>query len=308
MPWNASRAESEPLSGRERSVPFDFIDTDRALTALLARLQAAHLSRIAVDVEGENNLHRYGIHVALIQLFDGQRAYLVDPIAIRNRELLRDLMERSPWVKVWFDTASDLLAFRHSLDMGPAPILDLAIAARLLGLRGGLHALTGQSGSSTDKDRFQRANWMRRPLARPLLEYAVSDVTHLLELADRLVAECTQKGLLYELMARSWEQQTADRVWNPYANSSRIPGYNRMTPDERRRADLLWRAREYYARQHDLPPEMAIPKALLARLVELGPIDLGRISEEVRKAAEGRIASNDFAACIEQAEKDAAAV
>ena len=304
MPWNVSRAESEPLSGHERSVPFELIDTDRALAALLTRLQSARLSRIAIDVEGENNLHRYGIHVALIQLFDGQHAWLVDPIAIRNRELLRDLMERSPWVKVWFDTASDLLAFRHSLDIGPAPILDLAIAARLLGLKGGLHALTGQPGSSSDKDRFQRANWMRRPLPRPLLEYAVSDVTHLLELADRLVTECNQKGLLFELLARSWEAQTAPRVWNPFGNSFRIPGYNRMKPDERRRADLFWRAREYYAKQHDQPPEMAVPKALLARLVELGPIDLSRISEEVRKASDGKIAQEDFVACIQQAEKD----
>ncbi len=133
----------------------------------------------------------------------------------------------------------------------------------------------------------------------------MSDVTHLFELADRLVAECTQKGLLYELLARSWEQQTASRVWNPYANSFRIPGYNRMKPDERRRADIFWRAREYYARQHDQPPEMAIPKALLARLVELGPIDLPRISATIQKAADGKIVANDFAECIEQAENDA---
>ncbi len=294
------------MSSRERGrVPFDLIESDNGLSSLIARLKSARLSRVAVDVEGENNLHRYGIHVALIQLYDGERAYLVDPLAIRDRELLRELMERSPWVKVWFDAASDLLGFRHALDMGPAPILDLAIAAKLLGLRGGLHALTGQEGSASHKDRFQRANWLRRPLPRSLLEYAVSDVTHLLELSDRLLEQCMQKGLLYELLARSWEAQIAERTWNPFANSVRIPGYNRMDREGRRRADLLWRAREYYARRRDLPPEMALPKALLAHLVALGTIDPARIASELSSPDAGiRIASHDFVDALDQAQKD----
>lgn len=301
------------MSSRERGqVPFDLIESDRDLATLVARLTSARLSRVAVDVEGENNLHSYGIHVALIQLYDGERAYLVDPLAIRDRELLRQLMERSPWVKVWFDAASDLLAFRHALDLGPAPILDLAIAAKLLGLHGGLHTLTRQEGPVSQKDRFQRANWLRRPLPRPLLEYAVSDVTHLMELSDRLVAQCTQQGLLYELLARSWGEQTAERVWNPFANSVRIPGYNRMGGEERRRADLLWRAREYYARRHNMPPEMTVPKAVLARLAALGPIDPARIAEELESQGTGgqgpggKIATGDFADCIKQAERDVA--
>jgi len=233
---------------------YELIQTDDDLAKLVSRLRDARVKRLAIDVEGENNLHRYGIHVALIQLFDGARGYIVDPLSLREPARLKALLQDVPWELVWFDAGNDLLSFQHALGIKPAPILDLAVAARLLGKPGGLQALTGQGGSARSKDKFQRANWLRRPLSPGLLDYAISDVMHLFSLSDTLLRELEDRGLMEIFLTKNQETQNAERTWDPYSNYTRIPGFNRLSRTERQFAKVLWYARELYGRDHDMPP------------------------------------------------------
>ncbi len=285
-------------------IPYDFIQSESELEKLLAHLARTGCPRLAVDVEGENNLHSYGIHVALIQLFDGIHGWIVDACAIRKRSLLKALLEESSWVKVWFDAANDLLSFQHDLDIRPRPLLDVAIAARLLQKPGGLQALTRQGGSASAKDRFQKSNWLRRPLSRALLDYAISDVLHLLDLADELMAEIKQRGLTAEFQTRNLEQQAAERSWDPLANFTRIPGFNTLRGPQRRFAKVLWYAREYYGRQRDMPPGNVASRLELRALVDRGSRDASDISKflnENRK--KNRVDPVDLALHLEAAEK-----
>lgn len=285
--------------------PYDYIDTDPGIAALTQRLRDVKVTRLAIDVEGENNLHRYGIHVGLIQLFDGTRGYIVDPLASRDRTILRGLLEDAPWTLVWFDAGNDLLSFQHAMGIRPSPILDLALAARMLGKTGGLHQHTGQAGSASAKDRFQRSNWLRRPLSRALLDYAISDVLELLPLADELLAELETKGLGEAFRARNLEQQNATRTWNPLANFTRIPGYNRLPWQERRHARILWYAREYYGRAHDVPPARVASKQDMARVMEKGIRDAAGIVDLLNRGrSRNRVDPASFAAQFAQAEKD----
>ena len=286
-------------------IPYDYIQTSGELESLVARLTRARCARLAVDVEGENNLHSYGIHVALIQLFDGSRGYAVDALAIQGAPAMKALLEQAPWVLVWFDAANDLLSFQHSLGIRASPILDVAIAARMLGRTGGLQSLTSSGGSASAKDKFQKSNWLRRPLSRALLDYAISEVTHLLELADELMAELERKGLMAEFQVRNLAAQDAERAWNPLANFTRIPGYNRLPRAERRFAKLLWYAREYYGRQYDLPPGNVASKQDMRSIVDRGlrdPERIARFLNERRKR--NMIVYDDFAARFGQAERD----
>jgi ribonuclease D len=289
-------------------VPYDYIRDDDGLAALVETLRRGGSTRLAIDVEGENNLHSYGIHVALIQLYDGSRGWIVDVPAIRDRALLAALLENVPWQLVWFDAANDLLSFQHALGIRPSPILDVSIAARMLGKTGGLHALTGVGGSASAKDRFQRSNWLRRPLSRPLLDYAISDVLHLLPLADRLLAELETKGLTAEFQARNLAAQQAERTWDPLANFTRIPGYGRLPPAARRFAKVLWHAREYYGRQHDLPPGNVASKQDMRDIIDRGlhgGEEIARFLNAHRKR--NIVVGADLAAHLAQAEKDVAA-
>ena len=284
---------------------YDLIQRDSELRALLQHLRAAGCRRLAVDVEGENNLHSYGIHVALIQLFDGERGFVVDVLAVADKGLLKELMEKPSWVKVWFDAANDLLSFQHALGIHPAPIEDLAIAARLLGRNGGLGSLTDTGRSASSKDRFQKANWLRRPLSPAMLEYAISDVTPLLRLSDTLMAELDRAGKMEEFRVRNMVQQNAERTWNPLANFTRIPGYGGMRKPARRLARILWYAREYHGRRTDLPPGNVASRQELREIVDRDlhdPRAIAGFLNQSRKAH--RVDPDAFAERFHEAQRD----
>lgn len=285
---------------------YELIQTDSELADLVALLESR--DRLAFDLEGENNLHAYGIRVCLIQLFDGQKGYIVDPLAIHATRLLNDLLEGSDWLKVMFDSTNDLLALQHDLGIKPRALYDLAIAAQLLHMPGGLHALRAGPHSARAKDRFQKSNWLRRPITKDMLDYAISDVVDLLALADALSADLAKEGLTGEFDRRNRERLEKVRVWDPLANFTRIPGFQRMRRPGRERAKILWYAREYYARAHDLAPENVASKPQLARIVEMGMDEGEAIARFLNDGRQrNRVDPRDFARVLAEARRDAAA-
>jgi ribonuclease D len=287
---------------------FKLIQTNDGVAALAGHLRDSGCIRAAMDIEGENNLHSYGIRVSLIQIFDGKRAFVIDVLALPSAGALASLLQGSSWLKIMYDAANDLLAFQHDLGFSPAPILDVAIAAQMLKKPGGLSALSPGGRSRSSKDKFQKANWMRRPLSEELLEYAVSDVLGLPDIADELLAELSQKKLMMEFLRKNWERQTAVRTWDPLANYVRIPGYHRLRPEGRRLARALWYAREFYARQFDLSPEMVASKQLMRRIIDENAVDapaMVRLLNENRKREP--IHAAEFEACLAKARREAPA-
>jgi ribonuclease D len=283
---------------------YELIQTDEDLARLVSRLAGARVSRLAIDVEGENNLHRYGIHVALIQLHDGAHGYIVDPLALRDPGHLKPLLENVPWELVWFDAGNDLLSFQHALGIKPAPIIDLAVAARLLGKTGGLQSLTGQGGSARSKDKFQRANWLRRPLSPELLEYAISDVLHLFSLSDTLMKELAEKGLTEAFQTKNLETQNAERAWDPYVNYTRIPGFKGLSRDDRQSARVLWYALERYGQAHDMPPGNVASKQDMREIIDRRMRSAEEIAAFLNEhRARNRVVPADLSRCLAEAEK-----
>ncbi len=285
---------------------YTLIRTDAEVAALASRLRDSRCIQAGLDIEGENNLHAYGIRVALIQIFDGARGYIIDVPSLDSRASLGALLQDSSWLKIMYDAGNDLMAFNHDLGLRVAPIIDIAIAAQLLGKQGGLHALLPAERSRSAKDKLQKANWMRRPLSREMLEYAISDVVGLPELSDQMLRDLAEKGLLADFLKKNWERQSAERSWNPLANFTRIPGYNHLRGDKRRFARVLWYAREYYAQAHDLTPETVASKPLMRRIVDEHPPDAAAIVQLLNKGRRGSLVDErDFTAQLARAEKDA---
>jgi ribonuclease D len=276
---------------------YRLIQTDRELARLLERLRQENPQAVAVDLESEHNLHSYGIHVALIQLCDGRQAQLIDTLAVRDRGLLRALLEESPWVKVMFDASGDLATLGTALQMSIRPVFDLSIAARLLGRPGSLARLLDPEGSgggqtagsktagsqtagsksagskSGGKAKFQKANWLKRPLPPEQLEYAAGDVLPLLGLADRLLAEMVERGLLYRFLSANARVQEKTRARDPYQGYRRLPEFRRFSAEQKRALALLWHAREKYAEAHDLPPHNVAAHEVLAGIARAAPED-----------------------------------
>jgi hypothetical protein len=81
-----------------------------------------------------------------------------------------------------------------------------------------------------------------------------------------------------------------------------------MTPAVRRHAKTLWYAREYYARQLDVPPEAVSSKPQLAEILDRGLSGAEEIAAFLNEGrSRNRIDPRDFAARLAEAAKDAAA-
>lgn len=279
---------------------YRYIQADRELAGLLERLRGQNPDRVALDLESEHNLHSYGIHVSLIQLYDGESVALIDALAIRDRALLRVLLEETPWVKVMFDASGDLATLRTALDLGIRPIFDLAIAARLLGRPGSLSSLVSPGGPAS-KSRFQKANWMKRPIPEDMLEYAAGDVRPLLDLADSLLGELVSSGQLFRFMAKNAEVQVKTHSRDPYQGYRRLPAYSKLSPAQKRLLADLWQAREKYAERHDLPPHNVAEHDVLVGLARTAPADPDKIAAALnRQRSRVRIDTAEFAALLRE--------
>ena len=56
---------------------YTLLDSDEKIFKFLDSISS--LDEIAVDFEGEFNLHIYGEHLCLIQIFDKSNYYIIDP-------------------------------------------------------------------------------------------------------------------------------------------------------------------------------------------------------------------------------------
>lgn len=187
--------------------PIEYIDTDDALKELAERLIDEKIEELALDLEGEYNLHRYGMHLCLLQLFDGKRCYLVDPVAINDLSPF-NLLLKSDIMIVMFSPHTDLLLLEHLFGYKAVNIFDTQTAARLCGHTqlALSRVIEAELGIQLNKSkRKQRANWCRRPIRPSLIEYAADDVLYLLDLKKVLLRKITDPVKLAELAEKNLE-------------------------------------------------------------------------------------------------------
>lgn len=119
---------------------YTLIDSDAKLNLLQSQWKEQGITTVAMDFEGEFNLHIYGEHLCLIQLFDGSAYALVDPFTL-SKEALKAFLEDASLLKVMFDCASDSALVRKQYDILLDGVYDIRIAALALGYIGNLTGL-----------------------------------------------------------------------------------------------------------------------------------------------------------------------
>lgn len=154
-----------------------YISTDEELSAFCERARA--FEAVAVDTEFLRE-KTYHSRLCLVQVATPEETVAIDPLAIRDKAPLADLLADPSTIKVFHACTQDMEVLLQSLGVLPAPIFDTQVAAAFLGERqqisynGLVHAFCGvtlpKSESLTD--------WSRRPLTEKQLEYALDDVRY----------------------------------------------------------------------------------------------------------------------------------
>jgi ribonuclease D len=210
---------------------------------------------IALDLEGENNLHAYGETLCLVQIYDGADKVIIDPLQIDSNSLKR-LFENRDILKIMYDAGGDSSLLKNALDIEMKSVLDLRSAADLLNMdKRDLHSvLASELGVALNsKAKFQRHDWMKRPIAPDALEYAVNDVTYLFRLKDALLKKLYEGNLLDMFILRNVQVQNKDYYRDPDDKYRRVKGFYSLSDAERETFKKLFNIREKYAKQSNLP-------------------------------------------------------
>ena len=255
------------------------INSSGRLRNYLDLLESQKISLIALDLEAESNRHSYGEKLCLVQVFDGTRAALIDPFNIET-EILKSFFENRNILKIMYDASSDLSLLKNTLDIEINSILDLRPAVTLLQYeKQDLHSVISSvlGISLENKNKFQKYNWVTRPIARPALTYALNDVLYLIKLKDSLLKKLTENNLLDSYILRNLKIQNKDYTRDPERLYRRIKGWEKLEEEQKEIARKITDVIEKYSALYNMPSYQVFNKDIIGEVIR----DPARL-EEVR--------------------------
>lgn len=239
------------------------INTQSELDTVISELSLAN--QIALDLEFDKNYYRFGFNLCLVQIFDGENCYLIDPLS-DDLEIstIFPIFENSGIEKVTFAFGEDIRLL-HSMGCFPKNIYDLDITTSLLNYPPG--SLTKLINDVLDIDTgksSQTSNWYKRPLTDQQQHYAAQDVLHLLKLKEILAREAEEKNITSWIDEENlaWDLMNYSDVDNNEVIKEKDK--NDLTEVEWHIYKALIEYREKLAEEHDKPGFKIIRKEYLS--------------------------------------------
>ncbi len=167
-------------------------------TAALAALceRAAESDYITVDTEFIRD-KTYWPRLCLVQVASAEEAVAIDALAPGiDLEPLFELMADPGVLKVFHAARQDIEIFDYLSGRIPTPIFDTQVAAMVCGFGDSVgYDKLVQALTKKHIDKSLRfTDWSKRPLAKRMLDYALSDVIHLRPVYEKLAAEVGQNS------------------------------------------------------------------------------------------------------------------
>lgn len=256
---------------------YQWVTTDAQRDELIERMLVA--DRYALDTE----FHRertYFPRLALMQIAVAEKIHLVDPLAVDVRPFAASFDADA--VAVLHAAQQDLDVLTHAVGSVPRHLWDTQIGAGFIGYGTPslVSLLQGELAVSPPKgDRL--TDWLRRPLTDAQCSYAASDVAHLLEVHDRILARLNEMGrttwaedACAELMRRPVGPTSPEDAW------MRLKDVRSLRPAARAVARSVAAWRERRAMASDIPVRHVLADLAILGVAQRQP----RTVEELRQA------------------------
>jgi ribonuclease D len=172
----------------------DLITDTKALAALCKAL--AHETFVTVDTEFMRET-TYWPDLCLIQIAGAEVNGLIDPMAEGiDLKPFFALMNNEKVLKVFHAARQDVEIMVHLAGTVPHPIFDTQIAAMVCGFgdQVSYEAIVRKLAKAQIDKSSRFTDWSRRPLTEKQLTYALSDVTHLRTVYEKLKLELDTNG------------------------------------------------------------------------------------------------------------------
>jgi ribonuclease D len=246
------------------------MESTSELRSYLKKFENKGYHVIALDIEAESNLHAYGEKLCLVQIFDGVNSIIIDPFKI-DRGALKLLFESTNVLKVMYDAGSDLSLLKNTVNIEIKSIMDLRPAVELLDYdKKDLHSVVAfELGIVLEmKRKYQKYNWINRPVSEQAIDYALNDVIHLFTLKDIILAKLYAKKLFEPFLLKNVQIQNKDYTRDREDKYRKINGYSRLRDDKKILFRRVFDIREKYAKLHNMPPHNMIHKDDLINIVK----------------------------------------
>ena len=217
---------------------------------------------IAIDLEFDKNHYRYGFNLCLMQLFDGENCFLIDPLADLNIETIFPILENEDIQKLCFAFNEDMRLLTH-LGAVVKGVRDLAVARILTGKQSlSLSNTLVEELNLEAQVSQQKSNWFQRPLTEEQKHYAALDVVDLFELNKKLEKQLEEKGRLEWYEQEMHQFENANWVADPFEV---VPEKDRrdLTMQQWLRYEKLMQLRDEFSRKLNRPGFKVIDKNIM---------------------------------------------
>ena len=241
----------------------------------------ADLPVIAVDTEFIRRTTYFPI-TGLIQISEGEKAVLIDPLSIDEWEPLRNLMVDPSVMKVFHACSEDLDVFDRLLGVLPTPFYDTQIGESYASAQWSLSyvkLIHEYLQIEVAKDET-RSDWVQRPLTDAQKRYAALDVVYLAKVYPMQIARLEAKNML------EWAMEDCDSLkWQYQMNSDPEQNWDgiktawRLTPAGLTLLRLLFIWRDEQARKEDVPKGQILKDRTLWSLAKTLPTHHKAVSE-----------------------------
>ncbi|PKR81857.1 hypothetical protein CW751_00525 [Brumimicrobium salinarum] len=247
-----------------------YIDNEVALQHTVKHL--LQQKSIYIDLEFDKNHFRYGFNLCLIQIYDGETCFLIDPLPDLDISPLFEVINHREIELVCFAFNEDMRLLHH-IGAQPKNIYDLSVATRLLNaeplsLNNTLALFLNDERYIEHKKSQQKSNWFQRPLSDQQKHYAAEDVLYLPLLEQKLKKEL-QKMQKSEWMAEEMEF-FENYDWKKGATASFLTHKDRkeLTMREWIRFKELMVKREQLAESINRPTYKVVDKNIMIELAK----------------------------------------
>ncbi len=218
--------------------------------------------------------------LCLIQMASPDDAFLIDPLA-KDIDLkpFFELMADESVIKVFHAARQDIEIIFHRGGLIPHPVFDTQVAAMVCGFGDSVsydQLVFKITNVRIDKSsRF--TDWRRRPLSDKQLEYALADVTHLIDVYRHLAAELERENRAHWLN-EEMEVLTARETYDPNPEDAwkRLKMRN-AKPQQLAIAKSIAAWRELEARQRNVPRGRILKDDALVEIAQQMPADIAAL-------------------------------
>ncbi len=255
------------------------IKTSTALDSLVDR--AAETKCIAIDTEFVWERTYYPT-LGIVQVaFSREEAFVVDVLAFKDFSPFGAILADPGIVKILHDAQQDLTILRRATGAYPQNIFDTRLAAGFAGLSSSLSlsALVREIVGVDLPKTETRSNWLRRPLTKKQIDYAIDDVRYLPDVRAKLLSKAENNG------RGAWLAEELDRydIASLYDESNseeqflRVKGVSRLTPRRKSVLRELASWRERVARERNYPRAWVITDEMLVNLAQRKPQSISEL-------------------------------